>query len=230
VIGRLIQLTFSIDGWPEQHNLTRKSLNPEIDPFITVYRNLCNTTEAFPDLDVSVQGSVINDENRDPRNALRYFTLMLAAGVKRNKISLGPSAATLRRNAIRPYLETISTSTRTAPCCDHLTHKGFYIYNNHIYGSYHRLEEFPPIAHLDDSVEDTLLAKRNYITKTMPMLRDSICMNECNAVGVCWGLCTSARHIFVGQKPSSVCDRKFKEAKLLEIVQRIGQSENIQSD
>jgi sulfatase maturation enzyme AslB (radical SAM superfamily) len=220
IIGQLKHITFSIDGWPEQHNRTRKSLQSTINPFETAYRNLYKTTSAFPDLSVIVQGTIIDNDCPTDKDSLRYFSLMLIAGVKRDKITLGPCAATLRRTATTYYSRTVSNYTRTSPCCDHLLYKTMYVHNNKIYGSYYQLEEHSPIAGLDDSIEDILTAKERYILETMPLLKDDICMNECNAVGVCWGMCTSDRHVFVDGKPSTVCNREFKEAKVLELVAR----------
>jgi len=216
IIGRLFHLTFSIDGWPEQHNHARRALSPGTNPFLVAYRNLCRTIESFPDLDVNVQGSVIDDEVEDFESAFRYYALMLAAGVKRDRISLGPCAATLRRNSTVAFQRVATELTRKSPCCDHVTHKGFYVWNNKIYGSYYRLEEYPAIADLDDSMDVILYNKKQFILNTMPMLQDDVCMRECRAVGLCWGLCTNARHVFRDNKPSSVCDRVAKESKILE--------------
>lgn len=224
IIGRLNHITFSIDGWPEQHNRTRKSLDPDVNPFAVTYRNLCRTLESFPHLDVTVQGAIIDDAVRNPENSLRYFMLMVAAGVKRRNISLGPCSATLRRRATESYLETIACSTRRTPCCDHLLHKGLCVYNNMIYGSYYTFEEAPAIGHLDDPIDEILSAKRSSILRSMPMLKDEVCMRECKAVGICWGMCTSDRHVFADSKPSSVCDRGFKEREVYDGAMRCGSS------
>jgi hypothetical protein len=150
----------------------------------------------------------------------RYFALMLGAGVKRENISLGHCAATVNRGPMGSYVNSVGTYTRKAPCCDYSLHKGLVIYNNMVYGSYHRFEDFPPLAALDDPIEQVLLRRKESILSSMLMLHDEICMNECNAVGVCWGLCTSDRHVFKNGKPSSVCDRAFKETKVIQLAQQ----------
>ena len=220
ILGRLQHLTFSIDGWPEQHNRTRKSLRPGIDPFVVTYRNLCRTIAAFPNLYVTVQGAIIDDEAGRPDEHFRYFALMLGAGVKRDRIKLGPCASTVNRGPIGSYVNSVATYTRQFPCCDYLLHKGLVVYDNLIYGSYHRFEDFPPLAALDDPIEQVFLRRKESILSSMLMLHDKVCMNECKAVGVCWGLCTSDRHVFKDSKPSSACDRAFKEAKLMQMAQQ----------
>jgi sulfatase maturation enzyme AslB (radical SAM superfamily) len=224
IIGRVSQLTFSIDGPPEIHNRTRKSLMIGLDPFVTTYHNLRRTVEVFPDLDVLVQGAVVDEEGVGPEEILRYYALMLSAGVKREKILLGPCAATVNRGPTDAYKNTIATYTRESPCCDHTLHKGFVVYNGLIYGSYYRFEECSPLGTLDDPVDEIVLKKKEEILRTMPMLHDEVCMNECRAVGVCWGLCTSARHVFEGGMPSSVCDRASKESRVLRLAEHRGEA------
>jgi sulfatase maturation enzyme AslB (radical SAM superfamily) len=219
ILGRLQQLTFSIDGWPEQHNRTRKSMQLGTDTFAVTYRNLCRTIAAFPHLSVVVQGAIIDDKHVDSAMYLRYYSLMLGAGVKRENISLGPCAATLSRGPIDSYVRYVRTSTRTSPCCDNLLHKGLVIHGNHVYGSYHRFEELPPLAELDDPIEQILIRRKEAVLNSMLMLQDDTCMRECRAVGVCWGLCSSDRHVFRDNKPSSACDRAFKESKVIQMGQ-----------
>jgi sulfatase maturation enzyme AslB (radical SAM superfamily) len=149
---------------------------------------------------------------------IRYYTLVLGAGVKRDNIILGPCAATVNRGPTDSYLKTVAKETRMGPCCDYALHKGFVIFDDMVYPSYHQFEECDPLCSLDDEIEHLLLQRKKWMLETMPILHDPVCINECHAVGICWGLCSSSRHIFRDSKPSSVCDRAYKEAKLVQII------------
>ena len=222
VLGQLKHLTFSIDGVPEQHNRTRKPLVKGLDAFETTYHNLCRTVECFPDLDVTVQGSLLGDDESDSASqAIRYFALMVAAGVRRDRISLGPCAATINRPATEDYVASVRRETRRFPCCDYTPHKGIVVYGGRIYPTYHAIEESAPIGTLGDSIDSIVAARMEYTSRQMPMLRDSTCMNECRAVGICWGLCSNARHVFKDGRPSTACDRPHKES-LVEVLARGG--------
>ncbi len=217
IIGSLRHITFSIDGWPEHHNRARHPLDKDVDAFSRSYHNLCLTIQNFPSIDVRVQGSLIDDEAFDSLQIERYFLLMIGAGVKRTNINLGPCAATVKRKATEAFLNCIQRDTRKSPCCDYSLHKGFVVYANKIYPSYHRFEEVSAYASLDDDLESILNNRRGLIESSMPLLKDRICMDSCKAVGLCWGMCSSSRHVFKDGRPSSICDRNYKEELLSKV-------------
>lgn len=217
ILANMTEVTFSIDGTPELHNGVRKSLQKVDDPFAVVYRNLRRYILDFPNRSVLVQGSLLYDELASD-DFVRYKLLMVAAGVKPENVRLGYAVSTKKRAATKLYAGQAPSDCRTIPCCDYLLGKSLTVFENKVYHSYYQLEDSKPLGTLDDDPLEILQRHREVILSSMPLLHDRTCMEECDAVGVCWGYCSNARHDFKGGKPSTLCDRKAKREFLDKLV------------
>lgn len=218
IIERLSNIAFSVDGLPPDHNRTRKSLQQVDDQFGVVYRNIRATVKRFPRLvkQLIVQGCHVGT-TYDVEQRYQYFALMRLAGVLAANIRLGHEAPTINRPKATQFVNHVCRQTRTMPCCDY-SNLTLLIYDNAIYNTYHQLAEAKPLGKLTDALDDIMGVRLQRVLTTMPMLHDDVCMNECRAVGICWGYCSNARHTFKDNKPSSICDRSWKETHLLEAV------------
>lgn len=220
-IAHMDLVTFSLDGPPDEHNRVRRALNYEPDTFSVAYRNMRRVVREFPGVKVIAQGSVCRDGvGLDTYQEFRL--LMLYAGVKSENITYGTAMATERKAGPDIYAGYLARQTRGRPCCDFSLGKNLIVYGDEIYQSYYRMDRQEPIGRLGDSVDSVLDRYKAGILAEMPMLRDPTCVSECRAVGLCWGLCSNAAPSFKDGRPSSVCDRGFKESKLADIVGRLG--------
>jgi sulfatase maturation enzyme AslB (radical SAM superfamily) len=225
VLDKLTHITFSIDGPPHRHNKIRRSIEQVADPFGVVYRNLHQTIKKCPHLEVTVQGCIIdNDFTWDETIQFQY--LMELAGVQKDKIFLGPAVQTASFTPTDACRAAIRQEIRKVPCCDFRIGGNFILYQNNVYNSYHRINEVDKLGTIDDDVSTLLGRHREAILSTMPMLQDKVCMDECKAPGVCWGICTNSRHMTNG-KPSSICDRAFKEEHVRNLANAISSPPNL---
>jgi organic radical activating enzyme len=216
---KLNVITFSIDGLPEDHNRIRRSLDHIPNAFGTTYRNLARATRAFPDKTISVQGSVV-DRNYGETDYDRFAALMLLAGVHPTNIRIGTAAPTRLRASLPVYDKIARISVRQRPCCDYKLGRQLVIVGDDIYPTYYGTEGAAPLGTIHDDPGTLLAAQRAYILDRMPILHDPICRDQCTAVGICWGLCSTAERNYPVEasngcgsqcRPSSACDRELKE-------------------
>jgi sulfatase maturation enzyme AslB (radical SAM superfamily) len=210
-------IVFSIDGLPEDHNVIRRALDHNQSPFRVTYRNLRRSVKELK-AEVLVQGSSVHREYSLDDKA-RYVALMILAGVKGDNVRLAPAASTEKHGGGIGF--DPSRVIRTKPCCDFQAGFHLIVNGNHVYHSYYmigdRAPEGLPIGHLDDDPAEVLDNYRRRILAHAPILRDKVCMTKCKAVGVCWGGCSNVRREMLLGKPSTICDRVFKEAKVLDL-------------
>lgn len=213
----LFLITFSIDGLPEHHNRVRRALNHEPDTFSITYRNLARTARSWPDKIVHVQGSTVG-RDYTPQERERYQALMLLAGVKPTNIKIGVEAP-VRDRPSPNFMKIIGTALRGGPCCDYLLGKQAVITGGMIYATYYTAGLQQPLGSLTDPLDKILDNYRQHILVNSPLLNDRTCMEECRAVGVCWGHCSNAEPAYTGGKPSTICNRAYKEARVVQVAE-----------
>lgn len=221
VLGLVDSVTFSIDGVPEHHSGLRRSLlTTDEDTFGTTYRNLERFVREHPGKGVSVQGSVVSGEVEE--QAEQFVALMAFVGVPSEQIDLNYAASSRVWRADGHWQALLPRQTRTKPCCDHTRGKILVVNGDNVYSSYYRMRETDPICTIDDGV-DAILAGYDREIDAAPVLNDPVCRDQCKAVGVCWGLCTSARHAMADPtRPSGICDRAYKESYVEALATRAG--------
>lgn len=217
-------LTFSIDGLPEDHNAARIPLKMTkekfgSDEFAVSLRNLAKVCKYHPDVNVAVQGSMMHADY-DEHYIWVYFQTMIMLGVKLENISLSNAASSKFWNNNKINQHGIHKTTRKKPCCDFLLGGDYVVYNNKVYSSYYNLNQDHAIGDLDSSIDELNSNQMKYIRSSMPILSDPVCMTECKAVGICWGMCTNLTHDHVnsGTRLSDICGRATKEEAMAGIV------------
>lgn len=217
-------ITFSVDGLPQDHNVTRVALKMvrdtygENQQFAVTVGNIARVTTNHPDVLVTVQGSMLH-KNYDYKYVATYHMVMMMVGIKPENITLSNAASSRIWDNKEINREGTTNYIRTRPCCDFSLNSNYCVYDNKIYPSYYNRSEDSPLGELGMDTETMIENQKNYILTHMPMLSDPVCTKECKAVGICWGLCTNISQDYKGNglNLSDVCGRSHKEG-LLEIM------------
>jgi sulfatase maturation enzyme AslB (radical SAM superfamily) len=209
---RLKSITFSVDGLPEHHNRVRRALDHEPDTFAITYRNLARTAKlsAGTGRKIIAQGSIVHGSINDD-DVRRYRALMAIAGVDPRYTYLAYAAPSrIRPQSPDYYMRRIERARRPTPCCDYRLGFMIVVAGGLVYGSYYNMLIREPLGSVADTPAAILERHKQQILKYMPLLADDTCMDDCCAVGVCWGLCSNTDVARSDAKPSELCDRRYK--------------------
>jgi sulfatase maturation enzyme AslB (radical SAM superfamily) len=188
LLAKMSQITVSIDGNHEQHNLQRKVYLKNIDdPYHKTIANLQILLKKFGK-NVHVQASV-RDEFYTYEHKKSFYETMLRHGVYKDNIVYGCIHPTEKKpEPQKTYLKSLQlVKLRNNPCCKFRYMKNLVIdSSNAVFSEFFSVNSNNQLGTLDGDFDVIQQKHRDIIKNTMPVLKDAKCM-ECPVIGYCWG-------------------------------------------
>ena len=202
IMELLGSITVSIDGTEETHNIQRKPLRSDWNPYERSMNNLKRLLLAGFRNKIYVQSAMATREHLP-----QFYYNMLKLGLNKKQIKYGiihptvhkPQANELHLNLWKKRNHKVGWFT---PCCKYLYMHHFLVGpDNYLYTDFYVQDR---LGHLSESFENLAAKYRETVIDNMPVLHDENCLS-CPVIGYCWGGCSqSIEHI---KKPSQFCDR-----------------------
>jgi radical SAM protein with 4Fe4S-binding SPASM domain len=207
LLSKIKQITVSIDGNRNQHNLQRKVFWGDFDAYEKTISNLKVLLQHFG-MNVKVQAAV-RDEFYTPEYKREFFETMLKLGVYKDNIDYGCIHPTQQKpEPQKTYLKSLQViNLRPTPCCKFRYLRNMIIdSSNRIFSEFFAANPDNQLGTLDDDFEAIQRRHREIISDTMPALKDPKCMT-CPVIGYCWGGCVNGA-VLIGNRPSYFCNQK----------------------
>lgn len=195
----------SLDGPELVHNLQRKSIAGDDNPFLSTIKTINKLVSLGMKEKIIVQAS-LNQEHMTKENLVEFYKVLLMNGVDFEKILVGFVCPTKHNPILDPeFVEIHRRTARTRPCCKYRHMVNFVVDNsNNVFCDYFEANGKNRLGALSDPISEIAKNHERIIRESFPVLNDPKC-KQCPVIGLCWGWCANTK----GLNPSDHCDQQL---------------------
>jgi len=195
----------SLDGPEYIHNLQRKSITGDGNPFKTTINTIEKLVAAGMRDKITVQAS-LNEEHMTKQNLVEFYKVLLMCGVRFEKIIPGFVCPTKHNPKLdAEFIEVHRVNARNKPCCKYRHMVNFVVDNsNHVFCDYFEANGKNLLGKLTDPISKMAENHERIIRESFSVLNDPKC-KQCPVIGLCWGWCANTK----GLNPSDHCDQEL---------------------
>jgi len=209
----------SIDGTEKTHNLQRKSILGDDNPFGSTIKTIDKLVALGMRDKITVQAS-LQEEFMTKENLVEFYKILLMHGVRFEKIIAGFVCPTKHNPRLDDeFVELHRKTPRTKPCCKYRHMANFVVdTSNNVYCDYFDATGKNLLGKLSDPISQMAKNHERIIRESFSVLNDPKC-KSCPVIGMCWGWCANTK----GLNPSDHCD----QALLMEKVKKNAEQDNL---
>lgn len=209
----------SLDGPEIIHNLQRKSISGDENPFLSTIKTINKLVSLGMKQKITVQAS-LNQEHMTKNNLIEFYKILLMNGVDFEKILVGFVCPTKNNPKLDEEFVQIHRKTpRTRPCCKYRHMSNFVVDNsNNVFCDYFDANSNNVLGKLSDPISQIAKNHERIIRESFSVLNDQKC-KQCPVIGLCWGWCANTK----GLNPSDHCDQHM----LIEKAKKNAEKDNL---
>lgn len=209
----------SLDGPELIHNLQRKSIAGDENPFQTTIKTIEKLVAAGMRDKMTVQAS-LNEERMTKENLIEFYKVLLMCGVRFENIIAGFVCPTKQNPKLdNEFIEVHRVNVRNKPCCKYRHMVNFVVDNsNNVFCDYFEANGKNLLGRLSDPISKMAENHERIIRESYSVLNDPKC-KQCPVIGLCWGWCANTK----GLNPSDHCD----QALLIEKARKNAERDNL---
>lgn len=198
-------ITISLDGPEKTHNMQRKSICGDENPFESTIKTIDKLVSLGMRDKITVQAS-LQEEFLKKENLIEFYKILLMHGIKFENIMAGLICPTNHNPKLdQEFIETHKKNARTRPCCKYRHMVNFVVdTSNKVYCDYFDATGRNLLGLLSDPIKEMARNHEKIIRDSFSVLNDPKC-KTCPVIGLCWGWCANTK----GLNPSDYCDQEL---------------------
>jgi len=201
LLDRLSSFAVSIDGDHFEHNLQRKPIDGDYDPFVKTILNIKKLIKLNFREKITVQAA-LRDEFATLDHKKRYYTNLLKLGIMPKRIIFGCIHPTNHKlEASKTFKQVMSQGKTVNDICCKFRLQHITIDKEDVLSDWYSGVKIGTIFDEMSIIEDQ---RKQLIVDSLSVLHDEKC-KSCPVIGCCWGRCVNGMQYF--DNPSNYCNQ-----------------------